>query len=1124
MEVKGYAIKPNAWFGYLSMAILLIHALIAIGHLCVLIVAPCIKQGVVFGNMWESVPELLALALNLEPPTLRGEHGLENTCAGIDRGPALRLTSWIEDVGNAAGHGTEQLQLRLGTARRMAGGYKRKQGTTITPARFVISPLCVLAAPFGEIFIEKKALSERRVLSAQECQADKQVLCLSPRLIGRRVAPDLRSAADLFSSRPEAETCPTQNVNSGEPFIDLDLTGDGLTTLAELYNEPEDKVRDRLQSATDLESRIALNQFMTGEDVNPLLRTLARLHLGNDATEEQIEKYLRTHKLELELISDSDTQNQKSVASLHFETPGCEPTLGHALRQYGIQNHEKQQPSGVPSSEEYKPADDEASLDGNDGGQALDHNQLDQPFVYKPLKEGHIRLLQVLPAHPLKPKALNIRIQHYPLSSAPKYYALSYVWKTPGFVDERSTAVLGGRTKEATVSLLAALTRIWQWRDDLFIWADGVCINQDDIAERNAQVCLMGAIYSRAVCTLAYLGEPIVAADQGSISPDQAPFALIQMVLRVWERTPRYCRGLLRPDSDWETLNLPGIDEVTDQKLLVDIYAPWIALLMLCWQPWFTRAWVIQEVALAKEVLVFYGRAVNNLTNLSRFWTGAYDLPPMMRYGPLADLLGLIENSSQLDVFHSLQQVGRERAEELSTNGPPSGREDEKQVSTARTRSQFTNSTLLALLNMTRRAGATDLRDRVYSLLSLASDVSSLGISPDYSPANTAGKVFRQVAEIYIHQGRGVQVLYQAGLQHYDDDKIPGEEDPTETKALPSWVPDWSQAARRPLKEQKYRCMSDTTAPEIQISEDTLVVRGAVIDQVFFPSIRLDFEQQRMVSFEAMPRRKFYQDYSDLGPGLPPPEAKEGWTAALQLMNIAEQMASGLFINASRYEPTGEDIRRAVWRTMRADTSWRQARKHWAHDDGDDDGEADDDEIDEAAFNAYVRYGPSNLFLTDLHPSFDYRSLRSQAWPLAASIMRVAQGYCFGITACGRFGLFPASIRMGDLVAVVPGATMPFVLRPVKLDRSEDAKSDNGKRFVLVGPCYIHGIMYGEVLSRYEGEQEEDLEELPHDAEGQRYRVALRPWMDIIGERAKRRDFFDPDESSYAKMEDLCMV
>lgn len=66
-------------------------------------------------------------------------------------------------------------------------------------------------------------------------------------------------------------------------------------------------------------------------------------------------------------------------------------------------------------------------------------------------------------------------------------------------------------------------------------------------------------------------------------------------------------------------------------------------------------------------------------------------------------------------------------------------------------------------------------------------------------------------------------------------------------------------------------------------------------------------------------------------------------------------------------------------------------------------------------------------------------------WATSASDGRV-----FARTERGYFVLGPAAMEAGDIVCVLFGAKVPFCLRPI------------GNRFLLVGECYVHGLMKGE--------------------------------------------------------------
>ncbi|KAK4201326.1 hypothetical protein QBC40DRAFT_324459 [Triangularia verruculosa] len=139
IEVRGFVMAAVGWFDYLSIVLLLIHVVIALADLMAFIWVRGVRGKAGQGGAWESIPELLALALNSEPPTYGGEDGLENTCAGIEGFAALRKIGWIESSrasGSSAGggYGTEQLELRFGKGHRtIPNGHQRDPETTPSP-------------------------------------------------------------------------------------------------------------------------------------------------------------------------------------------------------------------------------------------------------------------------------------------------------------------------------------------------------------------------------------------------------------------------------------------------------------------------------------------------------------------------------------------------------------------------------------------------------------------------------------------------------------------------------------------------------------------------------------------------------------------------------------------------------------------------------------------------------------------------------------------------------------------------------------------------------------------------------------------------------------------------------
>lgn len=100
-----------------------------------------------------------------------------------------------------------------------------------------------------------------------------------------------------------------------------------------------------------------------------------------------------------------------------------------------------------------------------------------------------------------------------------------------------------GRTIPITVNLHQALHRVRQPYSERILWADSVCINQDDKREQGHQVALMGRIYQSARRALICVG------------PDESPGGqdgrdVVSLLKDVDGMIERVMKGLdLSPDS-----------------------------------------------------------------------------------------------------------------------------------------------------------------------------------------------------------------------------------------------------------------------------------------------------------------------------------------------------------------------------------------------------------------------------------------------------------------------------------------------------------------------------------------------------------------------------------------------
>ncbi|GAB1317955.1 hypothetical protein MFIFM68171_08165 [Madurella fahalii] len=120
---------------------------------------------------------------------------------------------------------------------------------------------------------------------------------------------------------------------------------------------------------------------------------------------------------------------------------------------------------------------------------------------------------------------------------------------------------------------------------------------------------------------------------------------------------------------------------------------------------------------------------------------------------------------------------------------------------------------------------------------------------------------------------------------------------------------------------------------------------------------------------------------------------------------------------------------------------------------------------------------------------------------------RASQGYRFGTTTCDYMGMFPKECEQGDLIAIIAGASTPFVLRPTDL-------------VLRFGQCYVRGMMRGELLkpSHHDDVQDAHCIDLW-------YRIRQRAWAMCCTETVKRllRRYFNPGVSQFESLRGIDM-
>ena len=273
------------------------------------------------------------------------------------------------------------------------------------------------------------------------------------------------------------------------------------------------------------------------------------------------------------------------------------------------------------------------------------------------------------------------------------FEALSYAWADESGDASRRKVIFLGRFWDMlaiTANCFAALRRMRRAERDVLVWVDAICIDQGNHTERNSQVGLMARIYSSARELFVYLGE----GDRGLeavVGMLAAPFRQAQM-------------------AD------PGM----------------VQALFRC--RYFSRMWVIQEVANAKTAVIHYGAK-------SVRWAGLAEKRLGSLFGP-----GML-------------------------NAIPTW------ITTIYNQPRYAAADLPRLLRMTAESEAADPRDRVFALFGLLADAASHGLVADYNLA---------LPEVLT--GYAAFVMLKLDRPWMLDRAVCGN-----SMQLPTWVPGWQE-------------------------------------------------------------------------------------------------------------------------------------------------------------------------------------------------------------------------------------------------------------------------------------------------------------------------------------------
>jgi hypothetical protein len=603
-------------------------------------------------------------------------------------------------------------------------------------------------------------------------------------------------------------------------------------------------------------------------------------------------------------------------------------------------------------------------------------------YRYVPLKsEKSFRVLVLEKGLPEEPIACSLR----EISSfqEEEYEALSYAWGEATSAHQE-LIMCNDREVHIQTNLASALRALRRRNRPRVLWADAICINQQDPLEKARQVPFMRDIYANAREVIIWLGE--------EHHSDRNAFQFLHwLFLHFNKQGNKVHREVVEVPSEnmWEQVKFEQHHNFGSLKALLG-------------RDWFTRTWVVQELASAQSAVLTWG-------NESIPWDIVSDVFTKLRHPSF--MVNDMEDSKTQASLNSLLAMETARR---SVNG----------------------TLLLSLFQIllgTCFNLCSDPKDKIYAVMGMAKDWREKGeLDPDYSATTTAEEVFKRFAIWDIQKNGTTRVLSCAT-------------GPESTSDLPSWVPDWRRIKNnRPFvlySGQTGFCASSSMPVEAWHSNRGKVLHmiGEVVDTV------------NTVGSEPK--------FCKIGTMYPVPGKSITKLAQLcqwlvECHRLASDIEGGL--SDQRYKQ--------FWRTMTCGLTGGASpvtseyethfKRYWDFFFVTPRGNATPPSQIKIKNTTDMKGGtlPNDVSnLSESDPGAFTHAL------IESSLENWASRRRFSTTSEGRLAFMPPEAQKGDLICILYGGEVPYVLRP--------QGPESPDKYVVIGECYVDGIMHGEALS-----------------------------------------------------------
>lgn len=652
----------------------------------------------------------------------------------------------------------------------------------------------------------------------------------------------------------------------------------------------------------------------------------------------------------------------------------------------------------------------------------------------------------------------------------PEYFAISYVW---GKATDTVPINVDGEEVRVTINLREAL-QVFSTTSAL-VWADALCINQQDILERNSQVKLMSAIYHKAANVMVSLG-PDVQDDASAVFEDIK--ALVDGCGAIVTAGGRF-RHFDEDSGElhWQLGEGKNCVSALPRAIFLANEYETARLQRFFRLPWFSRTWVVQEVGLATEAVVRWG-------SITIQWA-IIGLTAMFLVRYCKALLNKLNLTVEVQrVFH------------IYTAFSPF----------------IPRSTFVHIINNIRCCHAGNPSDKVFALLShptahtISSTTTSLNwdaykpalligsyLLPSYHDQFMVKKLAEQRDESYTppselpppllqadYSKTTEEVYYDLAMSHITRTEsleilTAVQHDTDNTSALfePSWVPRWDYCTGIPtlgLYISDHFASANRSViltPPPSNSQNTLTVRGRLVTRISKHTDLLDTSKFEL----SLPA-------TATGPDSAPVQSlrETNIIAKTWLMNLVHADPDSYPVMPIMMTDDGHAIF-----NIKATSIYEAYMRTWVA--GKNLGEVDefDLKVDFAAYWERLFWGTQGTPETALsllmagysNPEVlrareAENKMRWQRYRDSAA--EVCNKRKFFFSRKGFFGLGPAALREEDFVAILVGADVPFVIREV-VESGEGSLEERfrankpvpmDRKFQLIGECYVEGLMQGQ--------------------------------------------------------------